>query len=169
MKLFEIVQEYQALKDILENDCEYDDLTGEVTDNSLVIQELFNSLVLSLQSKLDNSAYVVKNLEGTADILKAEAKRLTQRAKSLENNADSLKGLMLNALTQAGGKLKTDLFTFSTHKSESVDIVCDVESLDIDFVRVNIVADKVAIKSALKNGLIVDGACLVENTSLQIK
>ena len=168
MKLFDIVQEYQALKEILENDCEYDEETGEITDNSLIIQEMFNGLTLSLQTKLDNSAYVLKGLEWTAEMLKEEAKRLNERARSILNNSEKLKTLMLMAVNEAGGKVSTDKFTFSNRKSESV-IVNDANLLEDCFIRTKIEADKVAIKSALKNGLLVNGAELSINNSLQIK
>lgn len=170
--MFEIATEFKSLRDLVENDCEFDSDTGEVIDNSDVLDELFNGIQLQLSDKLDNSAYVIKELEATADMLKDEAKRLSERAKQLLNNAERLKGLMSYALSQSGDdKIKTDKFTFSFRKSESVEIdeLITPEDFDRKYIRIKREFDKTKIKTALKNGEIIEGATLQENMNFQIK
>jgi seryl-tRNA synthetase len=172
MKLFEIAGEFRALRDILENDIEFDEETGEITDTSLTIQSLYNEIALKLSDKLDNSAYVVKNLETTSKALKEEAKRLSDRAKQLQDNADKLKQLMEYALIESGeDKLKTDKFTFSFRNSESLSIEDSVMPSDLpsEFVRVKYEFDKVSLKEALKNGELFDGVSISKNKSFTIK
>lgn len=172
MKLFHIAQEFNALKSIMENDLEFNEETGEVTDNSELINELFNDISVSLSDKLDNSSYIVAELNGVAEILKDEAKRLTARAKHFENNAETLKSLMSYALQSSGeDKIKTDKFTFSFRKSETVEIDSLIlpEDFDRRFIRIKREFDKTKIKTALKNGEHIEGASIVEKQNFQIK
>jgi len=172
MKLFEIIEEFRALRDILENDCEFDDETGEITDNSATLQELYNGLALTLSDKLDNSAYVIKNIETASKALKDEAARLAQRAKRLSDNSDRLKQLMEDALIESGqDKLQTDRFTFSFRKSESLNIDESVMPSDLpdNFVRVKYEFDKVALKEAIKHGEFFDGVQIIAKKNFSIK
>ena len=172
MRLFEIASEFKLLQDILNNDCEFNEETGEVVDNSKVIEELFNGLSATLWNKLDNSAYVIKELEATSDALKDEAKRLGERAKNFSNNADRLKNLMAYALEQSGeDKVKTDKFTFSFRKSEAVEIdeLITPDDFDRRYIKIKRDFDKVKIKDAIKKGKTIDGAKIVTKQNFQIK
>jgi hypothetical protein len=172
MRLFDIAAEFKTLQDILENDIEYNEETGEITDNTSIINQLFFELNVLLSDKLDNSAYIVKTLESTAATLKEEAKRLSSRAKSLENNAEKLKNIMSYALEQSEDKkLKTDKFTFSFRKSEVIEIdnILTAEDIDRKYVKIKREFDKIKIKDALKNGVKIEGINLVEKQNFQIK
>lgn len=172
MRLFEIATEFRELRDLVENDLEFDGETGEVIDNQDVLAALFGELKLSLSDKLDNAAYVIDELTNGAAGLKAEAKRLNERAKHFENNAEKLKSLMAFALTESGEpKLKTDKHTFSFRKSEQVEIdpIITPDDLDRRYVRIKREFDKTKIKKALKDGEEIEGAALVEKQNFQIK
>ena len=52
--LYELNKEFYILKDILENECEFNEETGEIIDNSDVINELFSELNLNIEEKLNN-------------------------------------------------------------------------------------------------------------------
>ena len=172
MRLFTIAEEFKALRDIVENDLEFDPETGEIVDNSAVIAEMFNDISVVLSDKLDNSAYVVKELEAVSDALKEEAKRLNERASHFAKNAEKLKSLMALTLEASGEpKLKTDRFTFSFRKSESVEIdpMVTPEDFDRRYIRIKREFDKTKIKDALKKGERIDGASIVEKQNLQIK
>lgn len=172
MRLFEIATEFKSLRDLVETDCEFNEETGEVINNDDILSELFNGLQLKLSDKLDNSAYVIKELEANADALKIEAKRLSDRASHLSKNAEQLKKLMSLALSESGDdKLKTDKFTFSFRKSETVeiDVLITPEDFDRKFIRIKREFDKTKIKTALKNGEVIEGASLKENSNFQIK
>lgn len=172
MKLFEIATEFKSLRDLVENDCEFDSETGEVIDNTEILSELFGGLQSTLSDKLDNSAYVIKELEAIADALKSEAKRLSDRANHLLGNADKLKSLMSYALTESGdNKIKTDKFTFSFRKSESVEIdtLITPEDFDRKYIHIKREFDKTKIKTALKAGETIEGARLESKNNFQIK
>jgi hypothetical protein len=170
MKIYNIAEEFRTLRDLAENE-QYDSETGEIVDDSQTINELFNSLCVTLSDKLEGCAYILNELELQSDALKRETKRLNERAKRLENNHTSLKSLMLSALIELpDAKLKTQKFSFSTRKSELVNIV-EGFNMQGKYSRVKTTyeADKTAIKTAIKSGECVIGAELVTNTTLMIK
>lgn len=166
MTLFSHAQEFKALYEILENDIEFNEETGEVINNDDVIDALFNDLKLGLGDKMNDSQRYIIDVESRATALKDEAKRLAERAKVMQNRATRVKELMKAALISTGQtKLKTDLFNFSIRSSESVDIL-DVDNLPREYVRLTRAADKKAIKDALKKGEEIDGCSIVVNKSL---
>ena len=97
LSLFDLSQEFYALKDLIDNDMEVDDETGEITDNSKLLEELFQNLSLTMEDKFDNSQRYILTLSGGADILDKEIKRLQDKKVALNNKADRLKTMMLNA------------------------------------------------------------------------
>lgn len=173
MKLIEIASEFKALYDIIENDVEYNEETGEVINNDDLIKEMFNGAVMQLSDKLDNAAYVIASLSADAEFLKNEAKRLSDRANNYIKNAEKLKELMTYALESSGeDKIKAQYHTFSFRKIESIFIpdTLTPEDMPRQFVRIKREFDKTAIKNALKNGEeILDGIVLKTNKNLQIK
>jgi len=169
MNLFNHAVQFKALQDIMDNDVEFDDETGEITDNSQVIADLFAELELGLGDKLNNSQYYIIDTLSDAETLKAEAKRLNERAKVLTNKANRVKELMKNAMIATGDtKLKTNLFNFSIRTSKSVQ-VSDVEELPREYVRLKREADKALIKKALADGEEIPGCAMVENKSLSAR
>lgn len=171
MRIFELNQEMNLLLNLMESDCESDPITGEVTDNSETLKNMFNELTLKFSDKLDSCAYVLNILESDSELLKKEAKRLNERSKNIDKNINTLKELMLSALLNIeGNKLKTTKFTFGTRKSESVQIEEDF-NMQGKYVRVKETRepDKTAIKEAIKAGETVLGVSLVTNKSLSIR
>lgn len=172
MKLFEIAEEFRLLKEIAEADCEYDEETGEVIDNYATLSELFDSIQMKLEEKLEASAYTITELESVADALKLEAKRLNERANRYGKNADYIKSIMLNAVNESGlPKIKTDKFTFSKRKSVVVEIdpLITPDDFSREYVRIKREIDKTKVKDALKRGELITGASLQEREHLQIK
>ena len=171
MRIFELNQEMNLLLELMESDCESDPITGEVTDNSETLKNMFNELTLKFSDKLDSCAYVLNILESDSELLKKESKRLNERSKNIDKNINTLKELMLSALIELPeSKLKTAKFTFGTRKSEQV-IIEEGFNMNGKWVRVKETRepDKVAIKEALKEGVEIIGVTLVTNTGLSIK
>ena len=167
--LFDLSLEFYALKDLMENDFEVDEETGEFIDNTETINNLFNGLKMTFEDKLDNSQRYILTLNGEADILAKEIKRLQAKKTALENKADRLSEMMKNAILSSGeNKFKTSLYSFNIKKTESVE-VRDLDVIPRAYLRLKKEADKVAIKKALKNGDIIDGVYLSEKLSLGVK
>ena len=167
--LFDLSLEFYALKDLMENDFEVDEETGEFIDNTETINNLFNGLKMTFEDKLDNSQRYVLTLNGEADILAKEIKRLQAKKTALENKADRLSEMMKNAILSSGeNKFKTSLYSFNIKKTESVE-VRDLDVIPRAYLRLKKEADKVAIKKALKNGDVIEGVYLSEKLSLGVK
>lgn len=167
--LFDLSLEFYALKDLMENDFEVDEETGEFIDNTETINNLFNGLKMTFEDKLDNSQRYILTLNGEADILAKEIKRLQAKKTALENKADRLLEMMKNAILSSGeNKFKTSLYSFNIKKTESVE-VRDLDVIPRAYLRLKKEADKVAIKKALKNGDVIEGVYLSEKLSLGVK
>lgn len=141
--------------------------TGEIID----IEKL-DSLDLQMQDKIENIGCWVKDLLSDADQLGTEIKSLTERKKSANNKAESLKKYLSSFLD--GSKFESSKVSISYRKSESVD-VADIEQIKLlencdDYLTYKEPeANKTAIKEAIKHGVIVPGCSLVEKQNIQIK
>lgn len=149
MKLYDIPLEFAILESaLIEN-------AGEITPE---LELQLDAFFRSGKDKIEGGAMVLRGLEMEAKACKDEAKRLSERAVSLENNADRLKKLVLYALDGAfGGKVKTALFTIWGQTSAQIttlDIAPGTMLKDLpeSFVRVQYDLAKDAIKEAIKKG-----------------
>lgn len=169
MTLFNIASEFHVLRDLAENDLEFNEETGEIIDNTDIINQLFEEIKLDLEDKLDNCMKLIKELEGSSEILKQEAKRINNKAIAFDNKAKQLKELMKNALVSSGQeKLKTFYFSYSIKNSESIEVT-DVELLPRQFLRIKKEADKKAIKEALQNNISIEGCSIKSSKSLVVR
>lgn len=162
MNIFNIQNEYKLLvSELIENG-------GELTP------ELELSLQINkdqLQSKSENYAYIIKQIDAECDIIDNEIKRLQQTKKVRENTVERLKSTLTIAMnTFEVTEIKTPLIKINFRKSKSV-IVYDVNSLPQMFktIKVTETPDKAKIKEVIKNGDTVVGAELVISQNLQIK
>jgi len=169
LSLFDISIEFQAMHDLIENDLEINEETGEITDNSLELQQLFNELSLTFEEKLDNTQRYILTLDGEADILDKEIKRLQAKKKAIENKKEKLKNIVMYSLDAAKqSKYKTSLYSFNIRESESTKIN-DFDLIPRQFLRIKTEADKKAIKESIKEGYEIPGAEIVKNKSITIK
>lgn len=153
MKLYEIDQ---AIMDLVDNE------TGEIIDI-----EMFDSLQMERDEKIESIALYIKDLKAEAEALKAEKLAFAERQKVAENKAESLKNYLAYVLN--GQAFKTTRASVTFRKSQSVEID-DIYKLDENYLRYKEPeADKTAIKEAIKAGQTVKGATLIENTSVIIK
>lgn len=154
----------------------------EVTGNILVLQELLENpmddedvLISTLEAvqgeyeaKLEAYCKVIKNIEADMEALKVEAKRLTDKRKTLENNVDRLKRAMFDSMKATGTeKVKGQLFTVAIQKnggklpviwSDNVDL----SKLPDELVKVAVTPDLEAIREWLESGNAVEGFILGE-------
>ena len=149
---------YEIDKAILE--C-VDAETGEIIDDKAL-----EELELARDNKIENIACWIKNLKADAESYKKEKEVFVQREKAAKNKAESLKRYLEIAL--GGEKFKTSKVSISYRKSEIVEID-EIEKLSDEFIKIEIKADKTAIKAAIKEGAEIVGARIVENNNIQIK
>lgn len=141
--------------------------TGEINEEGMAAIE---QLQMDQQAKRENIACWVKNLRSDAEAIKAEAKTMTDRAKSCEHKADSLTRYLAADLN--GEKFQTAKVAVSWRRSVSVEIdEAEIPDLPEQYIRrkVSVEADKTAIKEALKAGEQIEGCRLVERQNISIK
>lgn len=155
--LYEIEQEIMSCVDME---------TGEIIDF-----EKLDALTIERDSKIENLALWVKNLEADAQAYKAEKDSFAQKQKVAENKAKSIKEYLSRYL--AGNAFKSTRVNVGFRKSESVDVFSMYALIKYgndDYLKYkDPEADKTAIKEALKAGANIPGCILVEKQNIQIK
>lgn len=141
---------------------------GEITpeiDNALAINEE------QFTTKAVDYGHAILNLKAMAAAAKAEKDRLAGLQKFYENTQKRLEGALSKAMQVFGqDKVENATMRLSLRHTTATE-VDDLEQLPAEYktTKVELVADKTAIKKAIQQGEDVPGAHLVENVSLQIK
>ena len=157
MKLYEIPAELEAM---------LDPETGEITD-----EEELAKLLKRWNNGIEWLALEVKNSLAEAEALKKEKESFAKRQQTAENRAKSLKNYIAFLLN--GEKFKTDRVQISWRRSEQVQtddefmLWAKEHSAYLRWKEPEV--DKAALKDALKQGIEVPYAHLVENSNIQIK
>jgi hypothetical protein len=153
---------YEINSQIENFDFEIDEETGEI----LNFKELEN-LEIERAEKIENIALWYKNLLSDAEAFKAEEKAFKERREQAEKKAESLKNYLNFALM--GETFKTVKVEIKYRKSESVNVT-DVSKLAREYLTiVEPKPNKTAIKKAIKDGKIIEGAEIIVNNNIQIK
>lgn len=137
---------------------------AKLTDSDMdpeMIADTLEAIEWELEGKIENCLAVIKNELAYAESLKAESKKLAERAKESELRADRIKEYIAASLETAGKKsLKAGVHQVTVRApSKSVEIT-DSGALPSEFVEyeTNIKPDKLAIKKQLEAGIEVPGA-----------
>ena len=152
MKLFEIDE---AIMECVNED-------GEVVD-----VDRLNALEMEREKKVESVALWEKELIAEAKAIDEEIKRLQQRKKVDEAKAEYLKKWISYAL--GGTKFKTPKVSVSYRHSTSTQYTGNVENLADEYCKIERKPSLTAIKEALEQGIVIEGAALVENESVIIK
>lgn len=140
-------------------------------ENKAQIKE---ELTLLLQQKSQNIIGYIRNMELTAEAMKNEEKRISERRKQIENHVVRFKEYVKDCMENNGIlKIETGLGTLSTAKSPiSVEIIN--ESVIPDEYKTEVVTTKIDKKKIADNfkstGELIEGVIIhTGNTSLRIK
>ncbi|RJZ82007.1 hypothetical protein BYS96_002784 [Listeria monocytogenes] len=156
--LYSIQGKYQQLLNLAEQ------LDPELLKNTL------ESIDDELETKAENVAFVIKELEGQSLILEKETKRLTERKNTINNNVKRLKQSLFDAMITANKqKIKTNLFTLDIRKNPPGIIVEDESKLLNYLIEQPKKLDKTKLSDDLKKGIEVPGAKIVQTERLQIR
>ena len=145
-----------------------EELGGEITP------ELEQALAINegqFVAKAEDYGHAILNLKGMAAAAKAEKERLAGLQKFYENTQKRLTDALSSAMQVFGhDKVENATMRLSLRHSTATE-VDDLDQLPAEYktTKVEVVADKTAIKKAIQEGEDVPGAHLVENVSLQIK
>ena len=157
--------------EIIERGFIVDEETGEVIDTAEEVNAKLEELEFDRTSKIENIALYIKNLEAQAISIKNEENVLAERRKAKEKRIEHLKSYLTSSMVAAGEDgIETSKVCISFRKSEPV--IVDEEKLDKAFIKETVKVerkpDKVAIKKAIKSGVVVEGAYIEVKQNIQI-
>lgn len=164
MNMYELSLEFRAAADKLADL----DLPGEV------IADTLESLSGELETKAQNTAMLIRNLESTAESIKRAEAEMAARRKALENRAAWLKDHILGSLMVAGiQKVECSYFRITVRDNPPAVEIYEPGLIPAEFMRQPEppppAPDKVAIKDAMKAGVEVPGCKLTVGKRLEIK
>lgn len=159
--LYEIKEAYMQVQNLIEQ--------GELDHDMLV--DTLDGISGELEEKAENYGLVIKNLEGQALMIDEEIKRLQERSKSIKSNCKRVQDYLLGTMLDTGKmKFTTSHFTFSTRKSEAVVVEAE-ELIPAEYIKEKLTTsvDKTALKKAIKQGEVIEGARLEKRTNLTMR
>ncbi len=134
--------------------------------------ELESALVINAENfnvKVENYSASIHRFDAIEEAADAEIKRLTAIKKSATGAKKRLKDTLAYAMEVFGyEKLDLGLNKLSFRSSTAVNIT-DEASIPNKYIKVETKIDKESLKRDLKAGLVIEGAELVTNKSLQIR
>lgn len=148
-----------------------DDIIASATDEDGVInyesiKDEFEALTLKRDEKIDNIISFIKSRKAMAEALKAEKNNIAKRQQQAEREVERMKEYLAFCLD--GSKWESTAGKVSYRKSQQV-VIDDIDALPEEYIRIERVPSKSAIKEDLKQGVIVDGAHMVDNINVTIR
>lgn len=150
------------------------DENGELSEQAF---QMIEALQIEESVKIDNIACFIKELKAESEAIKSEIKALTDRKKHKEAKQERLETYLSDYLQFHGHKkFETARAVISFRKSTRVEVTDEDaimryanEHQDLGLTKIDIHTSKTAIGSAIKSGMEIPGASLIEAQSLQIK
>lgn len=160
--LYQLADEY---KDLLSN--LYEEETGEI--NEAVMHRL-NDLDRPIQDKCINTVRAMKAMEAEYKAIESERKAMQAREKALKTRIDWIKGYLLENMEKSDIKeISCPQFVIKLRKNPCSVDVYDEDRIPEEYTQLRVEISKEAVKSALKGGIEVPGARLVNHNSVVIK
>lgn len=158
MNLFELTQNYQNVLEIAEQ------LDAET------LRDTLDSIDEAINSKVENTAYVIKQLDANVAAIDTEIKRLQAMKSAQTNNAKNLKLYIQESMEKVGlDKVQGNLIKVSIQNNPQSVKVDNEEALKEYMVEQPKKLDKRSLLEDLKQGIEVYGAELQQTRSLRIK
>lgn len=159
MKLYELTDDYLRLMEMAE------ELDPET------FQDTLESINEAIEEKIENTAYLIRNLEADIKVLKEEEKRLSERRRALETKVIRIKEYLQNELEKAGiDKVKRPLITVSIQNNPPSVKIVDEKIIPPSFmIPQEPKLDKKSLLQVLKNGEKIPGVELEQTRGLRIR
>lgn len=156
--LYELKDKYLKLLDLA------------LEEDAAVFQDTLEALEDAIEDKAENIVCVIKEIEGDINTLKAEEKRLKERRQALEKKKEHLRWYLQDELEVMNiPRLKTARFTISLRDNAPKVNVIDETLIPFNFIKTAYSVDKKAVKEALENGEVVEGATLIQERGISIR
>lgn len=163
LSLYQIAAEFRQMVDAL-TDCQ---------DDAQAIADTIEAESYPLELKAQNVAYAIRNLEASAAAIKEAEAQMAERRKRIEKRAEQIRDYLKTCMELAGvSKIECPHFQLAIAKNPaSVDIFeqSTIPAQYLDFPEPPPTVNKTRVKAALKDGIDVPGARLVQATRLSIK
>lgn len=151
MKLYEITENIATVIELL---AEARDNGDKEAEQACV--DTLDSLEYDLADKLERMSKIVRNYESDIKALKEEAKRLTDRARTIDRQNTALKEYMKQAMEKAGQtKVNAGIFKVSIQQNggaRPLQINIDPLALPFEFQNIEITPNNEAIRKFLDAG-----------------
>lgn len=167
LTLFQIAAEFRHITDILQ-DSGCDEQT---------LADTLEAEAWPLEVKAQNYGFVIRNMEATAEAIKAAEKQMADRRKAIEKRAAALTERLKMGMEIAGvSKLETPHFALTIKKNPPSVEVWDEKQIPAEFMRTpepppppQPVPDKASIAKSIKAGNEIPGVRLIHGTRLEVK
>lgn len=138
-----------------------------------VIADTLESITLPFEQKATSVSAFLRNLEATAEQIKAAETEMAKRRKAMENRATHLRDYLLAQMQRAGvSKIESPMFRISVRNNPESVVIDSEAQIPADYMReipAQQVPDKALIKIALQDGFDVPGAHITRGVRLEIK
>ena len=136
-----------------------------------VMKDTLDSINDAIESKAENIAKLVRNLESDVSAYKEEEDRLKTKRQATENKAKWLKTYLEDNMKLTGKtKFKSGMFNFSIQKNPASVNITDEKIIPGEFlIPQPPKVDKTSLKEILKRGIEVPGAELKQTEGLRIR
>ena len=162
--LYEIGEE--LLNAMNEASAEAEEKEGEISD---FLNNKLDALEVEKELKTGNICRYYKSLLAEADMVKEESKKLSERARTTENKANSLKSYLAVFIPE-GEKFADEHSKIGWRKSEQLIIQDnDIKLVPEEYQKITVSPDKTSLKKAIKSGDSFDGISILEKQNIQIK
>lgn len=162
--LYQVADQY--LRDLERlNELELDDQT---------FNDTLESLSGELEVKATNVAMFIRNLEANAEAIKQAESAMATRRKALEARAERIKTYLLDNMTRTGiTKIECPYFKIAVRDNPESVVIDPLAQIPGEYMRQPEppppAPDKVAIKAALKAGVVIEGVKLEKKQRIDIK
>lgn len=157
MNLYELSLAFQEVQNM--------DLDPEVMKDTL------DSIEDAIESKAENIAKLIRNLEFDVSAYKEEEDRLKTKRQATENKVKWLKTYLEDNMKMTGKtKFKSGMFNFAIQKNPASVNITDEKAIPEEFlIQQPPKVDKTSLKEILKRGIEVPGAELKQTEGLRIR
>jgi hypothetical protein len=160
MKLYEISEQYADIQKLIESD-DSESMREAIADTMQMVESEFQDKAVAVVS-------MTMNMEGDIEAINSQIERLQARKKVIQNKIDSIRDyLKMNMESTGISKITCPIFSITLSKPSKVVSITDESLLPDEYVSVktSVSPDKVKIAAAIKAGIEVEGAQLIDGTS----
>jgi hypothetical protein len=164
LSLYQISAEYRAASDQL----------ADLDLPEDVVRDTLESISGDLETKAVNVASFVRNLEASAEQIKAAEQQMANRRKAIEKRAENVREYLLSNMIHAGiSKIECPYFKLSVRENPVSVVINELGLIPAAYMTEPVAPtpspDKELIKKAIGDGFEVPGAHLARGKRLDIK